>query len=83
MSLTLHLPLIHRRPKCPPAPPLPVRTGPVCHHGTLNHAVSASDRAAVEAERAAAIAAGNLCLVDALDMRLLECDKQGPAQVTR
>lgn len=80
MSFTLHLP---RRHHCPPAPPLPVRMGPVCHCSAINHAVSAADIAAVKGERARAVKAGNSDLVDALDMRLQECGNQGPAEVTR
>lgn len=84
MSLAFALHLPHRRRHCPPAPPLPVRTGPVCHHILPpHHAASEDDIAAVKAERAAAVRAGNRDLVAALNMRLQPCDNQGPAEVTR
>ncbi len=72
---------IRRRPKCPAAPAPVVRTGLVCHCGTLNHAVSDADRAAVEVELAAAREAGKLYLVDSLMVRLQVCPNPGPSGV--
>ena len=81
MTFALHLP--HRRPHCPPAPPLPVRTGLVCHCRAINHAIGWDAQLAVRAERLLARLNNNPDLVGALSMRLGPCAKQGPAEVTR
>ena len=80
MTFALHLP--HRRPHCPPAPPLPVRTGPVCHWPVFDHAVSDDAKLAAGAELLLARLSGNTDLIAALRMRLAMCPSAGPAEVT-
>jgi len=80
MSLALHLP---RRPHCPPAPPLPVRMGPVCHCRAINHAVGDDAKLAARAELLLARLHGNADLAASLRLRLEVCPTPGLSAVTR
>ena len=83
MSLTLHLPLIHRRPKCPPAPARVVRTGPVCGCNPEHHAVGETAEIAVTAEWILARLRSRRELAVALKARLEPCRHITGAGVSR